>query len=97
MCEVLFALHHHNGMQKRGADQPWHERDVLNRIPHPPTAPAEFIIGPDGPHCDAECEKAPRQERPRFQGLGPSRAYFAGNQGSNSHRKGQRVANIAHI
>jgi hypothetical protein len=40
-------------MNQRGADQPGHERGVLDRIPEPPAAPAEFVIGP--PAARARC------------------------------------------
>ena len=41
-------------MDQRGAGQPRHQRGVLDRIPEPPAAPAEFVIGPPRAHRDAE-------------------------------------------
>ena len=34
-------------MQERGAGQPGHEGGVLDRIPEPPAAPAQLVIGPE--------------------------------------------------
>ena len=47
-------------VDQRRADQPGHERGVLDRVPEPPAAPAEFVVGPPAAERDAE-----RQERPR--------------------------------
>src|SRR5438270_1884459 len=38
---------------RSGADQPRHERGILYRVPEPPAAPAERVIRPPAPHCDA--------------------------------------------
>jgi hypothetical protein len=48
-------------MDQRSADQPRHERRVLDRIPEPPAAPAEFVVRPPAAERDAERQKTPGQ------------------------------------
>ncbi len=45
--------------------QPRHKRGVFYRIPEPPAAPAEFVIGPCGTEHNAERQENPRCQRPR--------------------------------
>ena len=40
-------------MDQRGADEPRHERRVLDRIPEPPAAPAELVVRPPAAERDA--------------------------------------------
>ena len=42
-----------DGVKERGAGKPRHEGGVLHRVPKPPAAPAEFVIGPPGAERDA--------------------------------------------
>ena len=48
-----------------GADQPGHEGGVLDRVPEPPTAPAQFVISPPRAHGDAEGREDPGSHGPR--------------------------------
>ncbi len=57
-------LAHHQGVQQGGAEQPGQEGGVFYRIPEPPAAPAELVIGPPGTQHDAGGEKDPGAERP---------------------------------
>ena len=53
-------------MEKRGSCEPRHEGGVFDRVPEPPAAPAELVVGPPRTHRDAD-----RQEHPggEVQGL----------------------------
>src|SRR3712207_2663200 len=64
-------LHDHGGMEQRRAGEPGHEGGVLDRVPEPPAAPAELVIGPVGAHGDAEREKTPGRQGPGAYGAGP--------------------------
>ena len=58
-------LRHRQRVNQRGADQPRHERRVLDRIPEPPAAPAELVVSPPAAERDADGEEQPRDRRPR--------------------------------
>ena len=58
------------GMHQRRASQPRHEGCVLHRIPEPPAAPAEFVVGPPAAERDADREQGPGDVRPAS---GPAR------------------------
>ena len=58
--EQSALLGHRQRMNQRRADQPRHERGVLDRIPEPPAAPAELVVRPPAAERDAD-----RQEHPR--------------------------------
>src|SRR5579875_3516146 len=51
-------------MDERGADEPRHEGRVLDRVPEPPAAPAERVIGPPASHRDADGQGAPGGKAP---------------------------------
>ena len=74
-------LHHDRGMQQRGADEPRHERGVLDRVPEPQAAPAELVVGPPAAQRDADGERAPGGQRPGPHPARPGR-----------HRRGPRSA-----
>src|SRR5205814_1536820 len=48
---------HRERMNERGADEPRHERRILDRIPEPPAAPAQLVIRPCAAEHDAAGEK----------------------------------------
>src|SRR3546814_18736409 len=52
-------LDDHGGMDQRGAGKPGHERGIPDRVPEPPAAPAELVIGPPRAERDAAGETAP--------------------------------------
>ena len=47
------------GMQERRGAEPGDEAGVLNRVPEPEAAPAEFVISPPGTEADAYGQAAP--------------------------------------
>src|SRR5262245_28804705 len=84
-------------MDQRGADEPRHERSVLNRIPEPPTAPAELVVSPETSERDAASQKHPRHSGPWPRPARPGRIKPAANQGCDCKRKRDREANVAHV
>ena len=50
---------------KRGRRQPRHQRGILDRVPEPPAAPAELVIGPVAAGGDAERQEDPGAQHPR--------------------------------
>ena len=58
-------------MDQRRAHQPGHERGVLDRIPEPPAAPAQFVVGPPAAERNADGLKQPGEDRPRPGPFGP--------------------------
>ena len=62
--ERAALLHHHGGMQQRRADQPGHQRSVLDRVPEPPAAPAELVIGPIRAHRRCRASGTSRRRAP---------------------------------
>jgi hypothetical protein len=88
-------------MQQGRSDQPRHEAGVLDRVPEPPAAPAQLVIGPEAAEPDAD-----RQEGPAGQGPGPHpsppRGPEAGvgpplDQGRHGQRETDRQPDIARI
>src|SRR5450756_717481 len=52
-------------MDKCRAHQPGHKGGVFNRIPEPPTAPAEFIVSPPTAQHDSRGQERPSHGGPR--------------------------------
>src|SRR5579872_2925863 len=57
-------LLHHDGVQERGADEPRHQRGVLDGVPSPIASPAEDGIGPVSAEKDAAGEESPSDHGP---------------------------------
>ena len=83
--------------KKRGARDPRHQRRILDRVPEPPSAPAEFVIGPVRAHGDAERHEDPGREHPRPHIARPGRIDAAFDQRRDGKRKRNREADIAEI
>ncbi len=84
-------------MDQRGRDQPGHERGVLDRIPEPPAAPAELVVGPGAAEGDADGEEDPRRRRPRPRPARPGRVEVAADQRRDRERERDREADVAHV
>ncbi len=81
-------LLHHDGMQKRCAGEPRHQRSILYRIPSPVAAPTEDGVGPVRAEKDADGQKAPGHHGPAAGDLNP---LFAGIlHDERSQREGER-------
>ena len=88
---------HGDRMEQGGRGEPGHQRGVLDRIPEPPAAPAELVIGPVGAGGDAEGEEDPGAEHPGPHRAGEGRADVARDQGADREGEGDRDADIAEI
>ena len=95
--ERVALFHHHRRMKERRARDPRHQRCILDRIPEPPSAPAEFVIGPVRTHGDAERHEDPCGQDPRPRIARPGRIDAAFDQSGNGKRKRNRKADIAEI
>ena len=95
--ERIALFHHHRRVQQRRAGEPRQHRGVLDRVPEPPAAPAKGVIGPVGPHGDAEGQKDPGRERPRPHPACPGGIDAAFDQRRGGERKGDREADVAEI
>src|SRR3546814_326971 len=74
-----------------------HERGVFDRIPEPPPAPAELIIGPVAARRDAEREEDPGGEHPGPHRPRESCADVAGDERADREGKSDRDADIAEV
>ena len=84
-------------MQQRGADEPRHERRVLDRVPEPPAAPAQRVVRPPAADHDADGEEAPRERRPGPRPARPRRVETAAQQRGDGECEGDREADVAHV
>ena len=92
------ALFGHDGrMQQRRADQPWHEAGIFHRIPEPPAAPAQFIIGPETAQRDAAGKRHPGGQHPRPHPARPGRISAAFQQRRHGKAEGDGKADIAQV
>ena len=86
-----------NRVQQGRADQPRHQRGILNRVPEPPAAPAEFVIGPVGTERDPECQRRKRRERPAAGLPRPHAVYTPFHQAGCGKREHEGITDIAEI
>ena len=61
--EHAAALLHLDAVDEGRADQPGHQRHVLDRVPAPVAAPAQHVVGPPGAEDVAETEDDPGDHR----------------------------------
>ena len=95
--EAPALLSNYQAVDQRRADKPGHQRGVFNRIPEPPTAPAQFGVRPPRTQADAESEEGPRHQRPGTRPARPSYIESAGQQRRNGKGKGHRKSYVTHI
>ena len=97
LLERAALLGHGERMDQRGADEPGHERGVLHRVPEPPAAPAELVVGPAAAQRDAEGEEDHatvvhgRDQRAQAASSRP------GEQRRDRERERDREADVAHV
>src|SRR5437667_1732519 len=84
-------------MNQRGADQPWHERSILDRIPKPPAAPTKLVIGPETSQSDSASEKHPCDGGPWPRPARPGSVKSPADQGRNRECKRDAEAYITHV
>ncbi len=88
---------HAGRMEQRGRREPRHQAGVLDRVPEPPAAPAELVIGPVGPGGDAEREEDPRAEHPWPHRAGEVRRHLPGQQRADREAERDREPDIAEV
>ena len=89
-------------MQQGCTGQPGHEAGVFDRIPEPPAAPAQFVIGPPAAQCDADGQARPGDVGPRPRPAQPARNLFrprgvAVEQRRDRERERDRETHVAHV
>ena len=95
--EAPTLLSNHQAVDQCRADKPGHQRGVFNRIPEPPTAPAQFGVSPPGTQADAESQEGPCHQRPWARPARPSHIESAGQQRRNGKGKGHGKTHVAHV
>ena len=90
-------LGHGERMDQRGPHQPGHERGVFHRVPEPPAAPAELVVGPAAAERDADGEKRPGHRGPGTRPARPGGVELAGKQRRDGEGEGDREADVAHV
>ena len=90
-------LSHHQAVDQCRADKPGHQRGVFNRIPEPPTAPAQFGVSPPGTQADAESQEGPCHQRPGARPARPGHIESAGQQRRNGKGKGYGKTHVTHV
>ena len=91
-----FLLDHHR-VQERGADQPRHQRGVLDRIPSPVAAPAELRVRPAGAEQDPDREEDPGDEREPPRRADPARVEAAAGERPDRERERDRPEDVARV
>src|SRR3989442_15423147 len=84
-------------MNERRANQPGHERSVLDRIPKPPAAPAKFVVGPETAQRDPASQKNPGDCGPWSRPPSPRRIQLAANQPRDRKRKGPSEPHVTKV
>ena len=89
---------HGDRMEQRGRRQPGHERGVLDRVPEPPAAPAELVIGPVAARGDARASGRSRRRAPRAASPGRRPAPTSrGDKRADREGESDREADIAEV
>ena len=84
-------------VDQRGADQPRHERRVLHRVPEPPAAPAQLVVGPPASRARCRGEEHPGHGGPRPRPARPRRIEPARQQCGDREGERHREADVAHV
>src|ERR1039458_7658071 len=88
---------HHDGMQKRCAGEPGHERGILNRVPSPVTAPSKDSVSPVRAEKDANGEEAPGHHSPAARDLNPFLAGVLHDQRAQREGERNREADVSQV
>ena len=84
-------------MQQRRRGEPGHQRCVFDRVPEPPTAPAELIIGPIAARRDPQGQEHPCAQHPGPHGAGEFGRHLPSDQRADRETEGHRKADITEI
>ena len=85
------------GVNEGGGGQPRHEGGVFHRIPEPPAAPAQFVVGPPASQGNAQGEERPSDVGPRPRPTRPSAVQPAGQQPRHGEGERHREADVAGV
>ena len=88
---------HHDGMQEGGADEPRHERGVLDRVPSPVAAPSEHGVGPVRAEKNAAGEESPGDHGPAAGDVNPFFAGILHDQRAQREGEGDGESDVAEI
>ena len=84
-------------MQQRRRCKPRHERCILDRVPEPPAAPSELVIGPIAAGSDPERQEDPGSEHPGPHRSGELPVHVAGQHRADGQAECDRKADIAEV
>jgi len=87
----------HDRVQERRSNQPWHQRGILDRIPTPEAAPAQFVIRPLAAQQNSNAQKHPGHHGPPACRANPSVAKLLGEHRRHGEREWNRKAHEAQI
>ncbi len=90
-------LGHSQGMDQGRAGQPGHEGGILHRVPEPPAAPAQLVVGPPAAQGDTNGQEYPGYGGPGTRPARPGRVQLASDQGGDGETEGDRQAHITHV
>ncbi len=80
-----------------GRGQPRQQRRVLDGVPAPESAPAEYLVAPPRPEHDAEGERTPGEHRPTPLLQGPALLHSTGHEHRNGEGEGDAEAHKSQI
>ena len=81
-------------MDQCRSHQPGHERCVFDRIPEPPSTPAELVVGPPAAERDTDGLKQPREYGPGPGPFGPGLIETAFEHRGDGERESHREAHV---
>ncbi len=84
-------------MQEGGGGEPRQQTRVLDRIPAPEAAPAQFLVGPDHAEREAQRQEEPREHRPAAHGAEPRVVQVTGDQRGHPERERNGEADEAEV
>ena len=88
---------HHDGMQKRRAGEPGHERGILHRVPSPVAAPSEDSVSPVRAEENADGEEAPGHHGPAARNLNPFLAGVLHDERAQCEGEGNGEADVSQV
>src|SRR6201988_661697 len=93
---AAFFLHHYR-MKEGGADQPRHQRSVLDGIPSPIAAPSEDSVGPVGSEKNSAGQESPGHHGPAARDVNPFLAGILHDECAERERERDREADVSEI
>ncbi len=91
------ALLDHDRVQEGGAGQPRDQGGVLDRVPGPVAAPAEFAVGPAGSERQADGQEDPGDQGEAAGRADPAGVEAAGDQGADRECERDREEDVAGV